>query len=69
MCECVSMTPGVSTLPRASMTVASEGASTDAPTAAIFPSRTSTAPLGMVGPAAVMMVTFRMTYADAGRLT
>jgi hypothetical protein len=69
MCECVSMTPGVSTFPRASIAVASAGASTDVPSAAILPSRTSTDPFAIAGPAAVMMVTLRITYGGAGRRT
>src|SRR5919108_2376019 len=39
MCECVSMTPGVTNLPLPSITTASDGASTEVPTATIFPSR------------------------------
>src|SRR6202022_4901181 len=44
MCECVSMMPGVTYLPVPSMTTASAGAVTEVPTAAIFPSRSSTDP-------------------------
>src|SRR5688500_3679907 len=48
------------------MTTASAGASTVAPTAAIFPSRSSTDPLRIVGPAAVSMVAFLMTVVRDG---
>ena len=40
-CECVSMRPGVTNLPVPSITTASAGASTVAPTATILPSRTA----------------------------
>src|SRR5687768_8265168 len=59
------MIPGVTYLPRPSMTSASVGALTVVPTAAILPSRSSTLPFRMVGPAAVMMVTSRMSVARA----
>src|SRR6185503_11296582 len=44
------------------MTTAPGGVSTVAPTARIFPSANAIAPLRIVGPAAVMMLTFRITY-------
>src|SRR5687767_4859521 len=66
MCECVSTIPGVTNLPAPSITIASAGASTDAPTAAILPSRSRIAPFTMRGPTAVQMVTFRMTVARDG---
>src|SRR3954468_6842989 len=53
--------PGAMYLPVPSMTIASLGASTVCPTAAIFPFWSRTAPLRIVGPAAVMMLTLRMT--------
>src|SRR5436190_4197588 len=63
------MSPGVTTLPVPSMIAASAGASTVAPTAAIRPSRTSTAPSRIDGPAAVITVTLRMTNGcEAGAL-
>src|SRR5690349_12027112 len=61
MCEWVSMMPGVTYLPVPSMTTASAGAFTLGPTWAILPFVRSTAPFRMVGPAAVRIVTFRMT--------
>src|SRR5688500_5555870 len=64
--ECVSMRPGVTNFPVPSMTTASAGASTVAPTAAIFPSRSSTEPLLIDGPAAVRIVAFRMTVTGEG---
>src|SRR4029078_9831430 len=65
-CECTSIIPGVTYLPPPSMTVAPGGGSTVAPTARIFPSANAIAPLRIVGPAAVMMLTLRITYgADA----
>jgi hypothetical protein len=57
----VSISPGVTYLPAPSSTTASAGASTDWPTAAIFPSRRRIAPSRIVGPAAVRMVTLRIT--------
>src|SRR5690348_8583542 len=63
----MSMIPGVTNLPVPSMTTASAGASTDAPTAAIFPSRSRIAPLWTAGPAAVRIVTLRMTVGFDGR--
>ena len=44
------MIPGVTNLPPASMTVASAGTSTVAPTATILPSRTRIVPFGIDGP-------------------
>src|SRR6476661_1951415 len=61
MCEWVSMIPGVTYLPVPSMTTASDGAVTLVPTSAILPSRRSTLPLRMVGPAAVRIVTLRIS--------
>src|SRR4051812_33529167 len=61
MCECVSMMPGVTYLPVPSITTASLGAVVVAPTSAIFPSRSSTLPPRIVGPAAVRMVTLRIS--------
>src|ERR1051326_1860121 len=61
MCECVSMIPGVTYLPLPSMTTASDGALTDVPTAVILPFERMTEPFRIVGPAAVRIVTFRMT--------
>src|SRR5882762_1994431 len=43
-CECTSMMPGVTYLPVPSITKASAGAFTDAPTATILPSRSNTEP-------------------------
>jgi hypothetical protein len=48
------------------MTSASAGALTAVPTAAIFPSRRSTLPFRIVGPAAVMIVTSRISVARVG---
>src|SRR6478609_9598475 len=67
MCECVSMMPGVTYLPVPSITSASLGAETDDPTSAILPSRSSTLPLRIVGPAAVRMVTLRMSVVRDGK--
>src|SRR6185503_16702509 len=50
MCECTSIIPGVTYLPVPSITVASGGAVTDVPTAAILPSRKSTEPFAIDGP-------------------
>src|SRR4051812_3804561 len=55
------MMPGVTYLPAPSMTTAPAGAFTVAPTATTLPSWSRIAPFVMVGPAAVMMVTFRIT--------
>src|SRR5688572_11945507 len=55
------MMPGVTYLPAPLMTIASAGALTLAPTATIFPPCMRIAPFGIVGPAAVSIVTFRMT--------
>jgi len=67
MCECVSMMPGVTYLPVPSITTASPGALTFAPTAAILPSRSRTLPFRIVGPAAVRMVTLRMSVVRDGK--
>ena len=48
------------TCPVPSTTSASAGIGTFAPTATIFPSRTTMVPFGIVGPAAVISVTFRI---------
>jgi hypothetical protein len=61
MCEWTSMMPGVTYFPVPSITKASAGASIDAPTAAIFPSRKSTDAFAIVGPAAVMTVALRIS--------
>ena len=61
------MIPGVTYLPVPSITTASLGAVTLAPTAAILPSRSSTLPFRIVGPAAVRMVTLRMSVVRDGK--
>src|SRR5262245_34998442 len=66
MCECTSISPGVTYLPVPSMIKASAGDSTEVPTAAIFPSRISTEPFAIVGPAAVMIVALRITVVRRG---
>src|SRR2546423_679894 len=66
MCECTSIIPGVTYLPVPSITTASAGAVTDAPTAAIFPSRRSTEPFAIEGPAAVMIVALRIRVVRPG---
>jgi hypothetical protein len=66
MCECVSMMPGVTHLPLASMTTASDGALTFVPTAATLPSRSSTEPFVIAGPVAVRIVAFRMSVVRDG---
>src|SRR6266542_1125029 len=63
------MIPGVTYLPVPSMTTASDGASTVAPTAVILPFCTRTLPFRIVGPAAVMMLTLRMTSVRDGKGT
>src|SRR2546423_6465329 len=55
------MIPGVTYLPAPSITSASAGASTVAPTPAIFPFCMRIAPFLISGPAAVRMLTFRIT--------
>ena len=60
------MMPGVTYLPAPSITSASAGASTVAPTSAILPSRMSTLPLRIVGPAAVRIVTLRISVGRDG---
>ena len=57
----MSMMPGVTNLPVPSITTASAGAFTLAPTASILPSFSRIAPFVMRGPAAVRIVTFWMT--------
>src|SRR5579863_826637 len=61
MCECTSMIPGVTYRPCPSITTASGGASTDAPTAMIFPSRSRIDASCITGPAAVRIVAPRIT--------
>ncbi len=48
MCECASMMPGETNCPVVSTISAPAGTVTFAPTAAIFPSRRSTVPFGIV---------------------
>jgi hypothetical protein len=60
------MSPGVTYFPWPSMTIASAGAFTLAPTAATLPSTMRTAPFRMRGPAAVRIFTFRMTVGRDG---
>src|SRR5688572_15869829 len=60
------MSPGVTNLPAPSMITASVGAARLAPTPAILPSRRSTAPFWIVGPAAVITVTFRISVVRDG---
>src|SRR3954468_16874273 len=64
-CECVSMTPGVTHLPDASITTASEGAVTVAPTAATLPFCNRISPRSLAGPAAVRIVALRITVVRA----
>lgn len=52
-------------MPAPSITVAPAGIATVAPTATIFPSAMETIPFRMVGPAAVMTLTFRITRGGA----
>src|SRR5688572_3488696 len=66
MCECVSISPGVTYLPVPSMTTASAGAFTVAPISTILPSRRRIDPLRIAGPAAVIMVALRMTVGRDG---
>jgi hypothetical protein len=47
-CECSSMIPGITYLPEASITCAPAGTATSGPTAAIFPSRITIVPRGIV---------------------
>jgi hypothetical protein len=61
------MTPGVTKRPVASITTASAGAFTTAPTAAIFPSTISTWPLGITCPAAVITVPPRIRVGRDGK--
>ena len=60
------MMPGVMYLPVPSTTTASDGAVRFAPTAAIFPSRSSTDAFEIVGPAAVITVAFRISVVRDG---
>ena len=57
--------PGVTHLPVASMTAASAGALTVAPTAATLPFCSRIEPRSMTGPAAVRIVALRMTVVRA----
>jgi hypothetical protein len=61
--------PGVTYFPPPSITTASAGAFTVAPTAATFPFCSKIAPFLMSGPAAVRMLTLRMTVVRAGNGT
>src|ERR1044072_2930677 len=67
MWEWTSTIPGVTYLPVPSITTASGGALTAVPTAAIFPSRSNTEPFTIVGPAAVIIVTLRISVARRGK--
>src|SRR6266404_1771663 len=67
MCECTSTIPGVTYLPVPSITKASVGALIETPTAAIFPSRNNTEPLRIDGPAAVIIVAFRIRVGRPGK--
>src|SRR5262245_20471770 len=60
------MMPGVTYLPPPSMMTASAGAVTVAPTLTIRPPCIRIAPFGIVGPAAVMIVTLRITVGRDG---
>src|SRR5688572_31972968 len=63
------MIPGVTYFPAPSITVAPCGMATVGPTATIFPSAIEIMPLVIVGPAAVITLTFRITSgADAKRV-
>ena len=57
----MSITPGVTHLPVASMTVASAGAFTVWPTAATLPFWSRSDPRSIAGPAAVRIVALRMS--------
>ncbi len=61
------MNPGVTNFPPPSITTASAGAVTLAPTDSIFPSLRRIAPFVMRGPAAVRIVTFLMTVVFDGK--
>ncbi len=58
MCEWQSIMPGMTNWPAASMTCASFGAFTEAPTSAIFPPLIKIEPCSMVPWLAVKMVAF-----------
>src|ERR1051325_3381856 len=60
------MIPGVTNFPAPSTTTASDGAARLVPTAAIFPSRSRTAPFEIDGPAAVITVTLRISVVRDG---
>src|SRR5688500_1632178 len=66
MCECVSITPGVTHLPVASITTASVGGTMFVPTAAILPSRNNTEPRSIIGPVAVRTLAFVMSVGRDG---
>ena len=61
------MIPGVTYLPAPSITSASAGELTVAPTAAIFPFWSRIAPFRIRGPAAVRMLTLRITVVRDGK--
>src|SRR6476469_967724 len=63
----MSMNPGVTYFPPPSITTASDGAVTLAPTDSIFPSFRRIEPFVILGPAAVKMVTFLMTVVFDGK--
>src|ERR1700738_3692229 len=66
----MSTIPGVTYLPRASITTtASAGVPTFAPTATIFPSRSRIDPLRIADPAAVRIVALRISVARDGNGT
>ena len=60
------MTPGVTQRPAASTTTASAGAARSRPTAATLPSRSSTDPPSIAGPAAVRTVALRIKVGREG---
>ena len=59
-CECVSMIPGVTNLPLASITSVPAGTSRFRPTSMILPPRMRRSPPSISSPAAVMIVAPRM---------
>jgi hypothetical protein len=67
--EWASMKPGTTTLPVASITLASAGIGTSLPTASILPPRIRTTPFSIGGPATGMMrppLTARRSWAASG---
>src|SRR6266550_4524532 len=66
-CEWSSIMPGVTYLPAPSITSASAGAFTVGPIAATFPFCNRIAPFLIIGPAAVSMLTLRMTVVREGK--